>query len=61
MAVSKQDQLDFAQQLLSLLNAGLALLNAIELIYTSAPKQHHSWLNHLHTELRRVIAFLKAC
>ena len=57
MAVSKQDQLDFAQQLLSLLNSGLALLNAIDLIYTTAPKQHHSWLSHLHTELKKGNSF----
>jgi type IV pilus assembly protein PilC len=40
MALNKQSQLDFAQQLLALLNAGLALLNAIELIQESSQK---SW------------------
>jgi type IV pilus assembly protein PilC len=38
MKLSKQHQLSFAQQLLNLLNAGLALLNAIELIRSSTPK-----------------------
>ena len=52
MALSKQQELAFAQQLLSLLNAGLALLNAIELIESSAPKNWQSWLKN--------IAFLKA-
>jgi len=53
MALSKQDQLNFAQQLLSLLNAGLALLNAIELIYASASKQHQAWVSKLHSELKK--------
>lgn len=57
MAINKQDQLDFAQQLFSLLNAGLALLNAIELIYTCAPKQHQSWLSPLHSELKKGNSF----
>ena len=53
MALSKQDQLNFAQQLLSLLHAGLALLNAIELIYASSSKQHQTWLRKLHAELKK--------
>ncbi len=44
MALSKQEQLNFAQQLLTLLNAGLALLNAIQLIYSSTPKTRQEWL-----------------
>ena len=44
MALSKQEQLNFAQQLLTLLNAGLALLNAIQLIYSSTPKNRQEWL-----------------
>lgn len=51
-ALSKQEQLHFAQQLLSLLQAGLALLNAIELIYQTAPKPWRLWLNTLHTQLK---------
>lgn len=50
--LSKQEQLHFAQQLLSLLKAGLALLNAIELIYQTAPKPWRLWLNTLHTQLK---------
>ena len=38
MALKKQSQLDFAQQLLTLLSAGLPLLNAIELIQESSQK-----------------------
>jgi type IV pilus assembly protein PilC len=57
MALSKQSQLDFAQQLLSLLNAGLALLNAIELIYASSPKQQQFWLGNLHSELKKGNSF----
>jgi len=50
--LSKQEQLHFAQQLLSLLQAGLALLNAIELIYQTAPKPWRLWLNMLHAQLK---------
>jgi type IV pilus assembly protein PilC len=50
--LSKQEQLHFAQQLLSLLQAGLALLNAIELIYQTAPKPWRPWLNTLHSQLK---------
>lgn len=50
--LSKQEQLHFAQQLLSLLQAGLALLNAIELIYQTAPKPWRLWLNTLHAQLK---------
>ena len=50
--LSKQEQLHFAQQLLSLLQAGLALLNAIELIYQTAPKPWWLWLNTLHAQLK---------
>ena len=57
MALSKQDQLNFAQQLLSLLNAGLALLNAIELIYASASKQQQAWVSKLHSELKKGNSF----
>ena len=35
--LSRQNQLHFAQQLLTLMQAGLALLNAIELIQQTAP------------------------
>ena len=52
MALSKQDQLNFAQQLLTLLNAGLPLLNAIQLIYSSSPKNWQRWLGDLCNRLK---------
>ncbi|ANI98798.1 secretion system protein [Polynucleobacter wuianus] len=57
MALSKQAQLDFAQQLLTLLNAGLALLNAIELIQSSAPKNWQGWLPEVQIYLRKGNSF----
>ena len=53
MALNKQSQLDFAQQLLTLLNAGLALLNAIELIQESSQKSWQPWLKGLLSELKK--------
>ena len=50
--LSKEDQLGFARQLLTLLQAGLALLNAIELIHQTAPKSWHAWLQSIHTQLK---------
>lgn len=60
MALSKQQQLDFSHQLLSLLNAGLALLNAIELIQSSAPKEWQPWLKSIRTHLRKGNSFSQA-
>ncbi|MBU3576805.1 type II secretion system F family protein [Polynucleobacter sp. UK-Kesae-W10] len=57
MALSKERQFEFAQQLLTLLNAGLALLNAIELIQASAPKEWQSWLEHIQSTLRKGDSF----
>lgn len=53
MALSKQEQLHFAEQLLTLIEAGLPLLNAIELIYSSAPKAWHPWLNSICVRLKK--------
>ena len=53
MALSKQDQLHFAEQLLTLLEAGLPLLNAIELIYSSAPKAWLPWVNSIYSRLKK--------
>jgi type IV pilus assembly protein PilC len=50
--LSKEDQLGFARQLLTLLQAGLALLNAIELIHQTAPKSWHAWLDNIHSQLK---------
>ena len=52
MALSKQDQLNFAQQLLTLLHAGLALLNALQLMHSSAPKKWQGWLGDLCNQLK---------
>ena len=52
-SLSKQEQLHFAQQMLALLHAGLPLLNAIELLYQSAPKPWLGWLMRIHTLLKK--------
>jgi type IV pilus assembly protein PilC len=52
MALTQSDQLAFAQQLLSLLSAGLPLLNAMELIRTTAPKHWQSCIGHLCAQLK---------
>ena len=57
MTLSKQSQLDFAQQLLTLLNAGLALLNALELIQSSARKDWQHWLQVIQVHLRKGNSF----
>jgi type IV pilus assembly protein PilC len=57
MALKKQSQLDFAQQLLTLLSAGLPLLNAVELIQESSQKNWHSWLKSLLGELKKGNSF----
>jgi len=57
MTLSKQSQLDFAQQLLTLLNAGLALLNALELIQSSARKDWQRWLQDIQVHLRKGNSF----
>jgi type IV pilus assembly protein PilC len=57
MALSKQEQLHFAEQLLTLLESGLPLLNAIELIYSTAPKSWLPWINHIYTQLKKGESF----
>jgi type IV pilus assembly protein PilC len=57
MALSKQDQLHFAEQLLTLLEAGLPLLNAIELIYSTAPKAWLPWAGSIHSQLKKGNSF----
>ncbi|MBU3540666.1 type II secretion system F family protein [Polynucleobacter sp. UB-Tiil-W10] len=57
MALSKQDQLHFAEQLLTLLEAGLPLLNAIELIYSTAPKSWLIWISDIYKQLKRGESF----
>jgi type IV pilus assembly protein PilC len=51
--MNSQKQLHFAQQLLSLLDAGLALLNAIELMHSCASKDWRPCLVDLHSHLKQ--------
>ena len=53
MALKREDQLRFAEQLLTLLEAGLPLLNAIALIYSGAPKSWLPWINSIHQHLKK--------
>ncbi len=53
MALSKQDQLHFADQLLTLLESGLPLLNAIALIYSTAPKSWLPWIGGIYAQLKK--------
>jgi type IV pilus assembly protein PilC len=53
MALSKQDQLHFADQLLTLLESGLPLLNAIALIYSTAPKSWLPWIGAIYAQLKK--------
>ncbi len=54
---SQSEQLHFAQQLLTLLQAGLPLLNAIELLIQSAPSSWKIWLEDLRTLLQKGNSF----
>ena len=57
MALSKQDQLHFADQLLTLLESGLPLLNAIALIYSTAPKSWLPWIGGIYAQLKKGESF----
>ena len=57
MALNKQGQLHFAEQLLTLLEAGLPLLNVIELIYSTAPKGWLPWVSSIHAQLKKGKSF----
>lgn len=57
MALKAQCQLAFSEQLLTLLNAGLPLLNAVQLIQASAPKDWLSWLEAIQSQLKRGNSF----
>ncbi|MBU3637712.1 type II secretion system F family protein [Polynucleobacter sp. es-MAR-4] len=50
--LSNSAQLHFAQQLLTLLQAGLPLLNAIQLLIQSAPKSWKIWLEDIRIQLQ---------
>jgi type IV pilus assembly protein PilC len=55
--LSKPEQLHFAQQMLALLQAGLPLLNAIQLLIQSAPKSWHTWLEDVRALLQKGNSF----
>ena len=57
MALNKKDQLHFAEQLLTLLEAGLPLLNAMELIYATAQKDWLPWVSSIHSQLKKGESF----
>jgi type IV pilus assembly protein PilC len=55
--LSKSEQLHFAQQMLVLLQAGLPLLNAIQLLIQSAPKSWQAWLEDVRELLQKGNSF----
>ena len=57
MALSKQNQLQFAEQLSTLLESGLPLHNAIALIYSTAPKSWLTWIGDIHRQLKQGESF----
>ena len=57
MALSKQNQLQFAEHLLTLLEAGLPLLNAIALIQTTTPTTWLPWISSIHGQLKKGESF----
>jgi type IV pilus assembly protein PilC len=56
-ALSKSEQLHFAQQILTLLQAGLPLLNALQLLIQSAPSSWQIWLEDIRTLLQKGNSF----
>jgi type IV pilus assembly protein PilC len=55
--LSQSEQLHFAVQMLSLLQAGLPLLNAIQLLIQSAPKSWQVWLEDVRSLLQKGNSF----
>ena len=55
--LSQSEQLHFAQQMLALLQAGLPLLNAIQLLIQSAPASWQIWLENIRTLLQKGNSF----
>jgi len=51
--LSKSEQLHFAQQMLALLQAGLPLLNAIQLLIQSAPISWKIWLEDIRKQRQK--------
>ena len=56
-ALSKSEQLHFAQQMLALQQAGLPLLNTIQLLIQSAPKPWQTWLVDIRALLQKGNSF----
>lgn len=52
-AFTKRDQLQFAQQLLALMQAGLPLLNAVSLLSQSSAPSWQDWLSNLCDQLQK--------
>jgi type IV pilus assembly protein PilC len=55
--LSQSEQLHFAVQMLSLIQAGLPLLNAIQLLIQSAPKSWQVWLEDIHALMQKGNSF----
>lgn len=55
--LSALDQMQFAHHLLSLLHAGLPLVNALELLITSAPTHWQPWLRELRDLIKKGYSF----
>ena len=55
--LSQSEQLHFAQQMLALLQAGLPLLNAIQLLIQSAPASWQIWLENIRALLQKGNSF----
>lgn len=55
--LSKPEQLYFAEQMLALLQAGLPLLNTIQLLIQSAPKSSQTWLEDIRSLLQKGNSF----
>jgi type IV pilus assembly protein PilC len=55
--LSQSEQLHFAVQMLSLIQAGLPLLNAVQLLIQSAPKSWQSWLEDVRSLLQKGNSF----
>ncbi len=53
MALKREREYRFAQQLLTLLNAGLPLLDAIHLIAASSNQTQQAWLNDIQNQLKK--------
>jgi type IV pilus assembly protein PilC len=55
--LSKSEQLHFSQQMLALLQAGIPLLNAMQILIQSAPKSWQDWLGNIRLLLQKGNSF----